>query len=143
MGKRYFNVKVGSQKVHGGVIEIDISKPLEKRLRDFMDKDMTNSWEFRLNKAVKRGVCYQIMIPKQRFIAGAHAPALSIHNAPAGYAKTGESEANAFLTNDGELRIGKTDKGEEIYVSEITRNTAKRMKSEADNWFALQLYVCS
>ncbi len=141
--KRYFNVKKGSPKVNGGVIEVDISQHLEERLRDFIDNDGTKPWDFRLIKSFTKGVFYKAIIPKQKFTAGAHIPTLCIDNISAGYVVTGENRANVFLTNEGELIIRKTEKGEKVYVNEIDLDAAEKMREEAENWCGLQLYVCS
>ncbi len=134
--KKYFNFKLGSPKVNGGVIEVDTRRDLENKLRDFKD----SSYEFKVKRRVKTGTSYEITIPKRQFQVGARIPSLCLDSGP-GYVKTGEDKANIFLTNEGILKARKTRQGKKIFLTEITLKEAGKLKDAAFNWLMYQCYL--
>lgn len=121
MAVRYFNLKRGSEEVHGGIIEVDFSK-LEKMSNHHGDFSFT-PYSFNNLGVENRDEIYEIIIPNESVPYGGSGKAVSID--PADVLKV-------RLSENGQLRFYDPNQ-ERFYLDEVSKEEANKNISDAEN----------
>ncbi len=128
MEKRHYNLKVENPSVMGFVVAVNPDAPLEERLVETTLGNMS----FKFLRQSSTDTFYN-----------AYSQPYYVPREDGGIAIGQKSNTPIMLklSKDGTLQIHKTPKGKEIYLFEISAETAKKLREGAENWRALQSWV--
>jgi hypothetical protein len=139
MAVRYFNIKEGSEKVFGGVIEVNTSAELEKRVQDFYED---GSYEFKHLSSTKTRDIYRLRIPDIKYSSMPARDAIGGRtNVAAPYEAGRATMLEIAITQDGELKLHKMPKNKKIFVNEISAKKARELKEGKVNWDLTRAYI--
>ncbi|MEK6890772.1 MAG: hypothetical protein AABX03_01410 [Nanoarchaeota archaeon] len=135
---RYFNVKVGSADVNGGIVGVDNSNTPPK-LEDFLDKELSD-YEIFLFGTWDKGFVYEVKIPKCNFPNYSTSKSGEFANfsditlkVPDPRKKIEYDVLQLHVSGEGMLTLNRSRPGE-AYIGEISEEDANRMKTEKERW---------
>lgn len=129
MGARYYNLKLGSKGVFGGVIKVDPAESsLDKRIQAFC---ADGDYQFKLVGSE----IYDLIIPHGKYVTAHPAPAFVEEGSP--------TLLRMGLAEDGELKLIKRLQGKKAYLSEISESQARKLQEEKQSFDMMRAYVCS
>lgn len=139
--KRYYNLKIGSKKFMGGVIEVDPSAGLEGRLSDFYERD-SQPYHFEHKESRPTGEVYALRYDEVEYkrMTGKDALGGPI-GVPVPVKKGKPLVLSVEVTKDGKLRLLAQPKGIEVYLLEISRRRAENLRESAWCWAMQRAYI--
>ena len=132
MAERYFNLKIGSEKVNGAIIRVNSNEAdLEKRIHQFCAG--VSSYKFKELKKEREEVTYELEIPNVRYVPMEGIPTP---------VEAGPSIVMGLrVSSTGGLSLDSVPEGVKVYLSEVSKERAEKLKEEAECFELLRAYV--
>jgi len=142
MPKRYFRLRIGKPEINGEIVEVDMSRAPESKLRDYISSysNKNDNLSFKSLGTNRKGdSVYQVTCPRMKFTAGGGATTISPAASP-GWYRDGKDIVTLCLTTAGELKPSEKSK-KSVYIDEITKQKATSLKKDEFNYSMQQLWI--
>ncbi len=138
---RYFNLKVGSEEVHGDVLKVDTSAPLEKRINSFYNG---SDDKFTATQVMgkKRALWYDLTFPNIKYTNMPGRDALGgVIGVPVPVETEAATVVRVKISKTGKMEIVNSPHKAKVYLTEISASKARRLREGKDSFDLLRAYV--